>query len=291
MSMKSPNHLSADSPEITRQLYEKRHSLNVIEGNLLGPSPLMKHKRPTSMLGLPNEKSRLRRRLSTIVFRVIVIGSKAVGKTSLVHRYINGDYSDFYSPTVSDVFEKSVLRTEDNSVYNLKIYDTAGDLQYEFPAMYGLTIAEGDMFILIYSVENRKSFATLEKMWMDILQRKDKNIGKLPVVLVGNKSDVSATRRVVTEEEGEALADAIQCPFLEVSAKNGGCHVDGIYESLLQEFEKTDDNNGSSSGRPIEACGFAASVRKGRSNTAQIGKTSFSLKQKRKSFKGRCSVM
>ena len=275
------------SPEITRQSYQKRHSLNVLDENHICASR-MQMKRPSSMLGLSRNRanSSRSRRLSSFVFRVIVIGSKAVGKTALVRRYVNSEYTDLYSPTVSDVFEKTLLREEDNAIYMLRLYDTAGDLQYEFPAMFAVTVMEGDMFIMVYSVENLKSFKSVEKTWTDILSRKDKQPGQIPTVLVGNKADVSATRRMVSEAEGQALADSMKCPFLEVSAKTGGNQVEKVYDSLLAELSKQSDlfpAGGNMNPGDL--------VAKGKDRSDSEKRRSFSLAGRRKSFKSHCSVM
>eukprot|EP00112_Aurelia_sp_Birch-Aquarium-sp1_P006193 Seg1689.10 transcript_id=Seg1689.10/GoldUCD/mRNA.D3Y31 product="GTP-binding protein Rhes" protein_id=Seg1689.10/GoldUCD/D3Y31 len=226
------------TPEITRTSYQKRHSLNTIDtASLLSAN---KPKRSSSYLGLPRLRSKSQNSshdVTSLVFRVVVIGSKRVGKTSLIRRYLYDTYTEAYKATVSDIFEKTLTREDERVLYAFKIHDTAGDLQFEFPAMFGLTAAEGDMFILVYSVENKKSFDLVESVWKEIVKRKERHAGDIPVVLVANKSDVSATRRKVTETEGQKLAETINCPFFEVSAKTGN-QIGQIYDSLLRENDK-----------------------------------------------------
>ena len=220
----------------------------IVENDLLGKS-FKKPSRPSSLVGLPRIRSRSQndaKDVSSLVFRVILIGSKRVGKSSIIHRYLKGTFSDAYRPTVSDIYEKTVMRSEGDVLNMFKIYDTAGDLQYEFPAMFGLTVAEGDMFALIYSVENRKSFEIIKTVWQNIVDLRDRE-KDIPFVLVANKADVSATRRKVSETEGHELSKEIDCPYVEVSAKTG-LHIDSIYRHLLEEKDiigqRDNDQNG-----------------------------------------------
>eukprot|EP00795_Rhopilema_esculentum_P004274 gene4274-20470_t len=242
--MGSENHLSPTTG-VTRINYQKRHSLNMIDDKLISHFDKLK-KRPNSLLGLPRLRSKSHsdhRTVSSLVFRTAFIGSKGVGKTSIVHRYLSDTYTDKYQPTVSEIYEKHVMRNDDEAMIMFKIYDTAGDLQFEFPAMFGLTVMEVDMFVLVYSVENRKSFEMIKSLWKEIPEKKCKQEGEVPMVLVGNKSDVSATRRKVSETEGSKLAEEIDCPFFEISAKTGQ-DVGSIYNALLNENERIENRKG-----------------------------------------------
>ena len=242
--MGSENHLSPTTG-VTRINYQKRHSLNMIDDKLIGNFDKLK-KRPNSVLGLPRLRSKSQldhKTVSSLVFRTAFIGSKGVGKTSIVHRYLSDTYTEKYQPTVSEIYEKYVMRNDDEAMIMFKIYDTAGDLQFEFPAMFGLTVLEVDMFVLVYSVENRKSFEMIKSLWKEIPEKKCKQEGEVPMVLVGNKSDVSATRRKVSETEGRKLAEEIDCQFFEISAKTGQ-DVGSIYSALLNENEKIENRKG-----------------------------------------------
>ena len=234
------------APEITSVSYQKRHSL--VATNDLLTKNFRRQSRPLSFSGFPRLRSKSQndmKDVSSLVFRVIVIGSKGVGKSSIIHRYLTDTFSEAYRPTVSDIYEKTVMRSNSDTLNMFKIYDTAGDLQYEFPAMFNITVAEGDMFALVYSVENRKSFEIIRSIWQNIVKLKEESKDALPFVLVANKADVSATRRRVTEGEGLELSEEIDCPYVEVSAKTG-FKIDSIYTHLLEVREAIEkgDNNG-----------------------------------------------
>ena len=184
----------------------------------------------------PSRRVRHRRSLLSFVYRVVLLGNKNVGKTSLIKRYVTGEYTDEYIPTVSDMYEKTVTRDNDIAFYTLRMYDTAGGMKYEFPAMYRMTVSQGDIFILIYSVDNRESFLELSKLWKDIKELKGKENEDLPAVVVGNKMDIRNSKRQVSEEEGQKFADEIDCAFIEVSAV-ADINIDNIFQNLLSELE------------------------------------------------------
>jgi len=72
-------------------------------------------------------------------------------------------------------------------------------------------------FIIVFSIENLKSFNEVSKWRNHILRVKDSVEG--PIILVANKSDLES-ERVVSREEVEALAKSYNIPFIEASAKN-----------------------------------------------------------------------
>eukprot|EP01119_Soliformovum_irregulare_P011649 TRINITY_DN2942_c0_g1_i1.p2 TRINITY_DN2942_c0_g1~~TRINITY_DN2942_c0_g1_i1.p2 ORF type:complete len:114 (+),score=17.10 TRINITY_DN2942_c0_g1_i1:548-889(+) len=75
-------------------------------------------------------------------------------------------------------------------------------------------LRHGSTFVLVYAINSRSSFATIDTYYRFIKKYKT----EFKIVLVANKSDVQD--RTVSTEEGKDLAKTLQCPFYEVSAKN-----------------------------------------------------------------------
>lgn len=115
----------------------------------------------------------------------------------------------------------------DNAVCTLQITDTGGS--HSFPAMERLAIQRGQAFVLVYAVNNRKSFDNLKSFYSDILAVKSSLEGT-PLMVVGNKCD--SVDRDVTEAEGSKLAKQWQCSFIETSAKQE-FHTRELFEQLL----------------------------------------------------------
>src|SRR3989338_8821361 len=97
----------------------------------------------------------------------------------------------------------------------LEILDTAGTEQ--FTAMRDLYMKNGQGFVLVFSIIALSTFNELPDLREQILRVKDTD--NVPMVLVGNKCDLS-DQRVITTEQGKELAQRFgNCAYLETSAK------------------------------------------------------------------------
>ncbi|XP_007433644.1 GTP-binding protein Di-Ras3 [Python bivittatus] len=158
-------------------------------------------------------------------YRVVVFGAAGVGKSSLVLRFIRGTFRETYIPTVEDTYRQVI--SCDKNICTLQITDTTGS--HQFPAMQRLSISKGHAFMLVYSVTSRQSVEELQPIYEQICQIKG-DIQKVPIMLVGNKSD--DTQREVGTSEGEVLATKWKCSFMETSAKMN-YNVQELFEELL----------------------------------------------------------
>eukprot|EP00731_Ephydatia_muelleri_P014136 Em0007g1446a len=148
--------------------------------------------------------------------KIAVMGFRAVGKSSL--------------PTIESTFEKRAkFRGQD---FRIQLVDTAGQDEYSIvPESYTMDL---DGYVLVYSVTSMKSFDVVKIIYEKILNLTGTR--SVPIILVGNKSDLHM-QRVVTLEMGRKLASDYHVPFLESSAKqNEG--VDMIFQRLLEDMEK-----------------------------------------------------
>ena len=83
-------------------------------------------------------------------FRLVVLGSARVGKTSIVSRFLGQKFRDSYTPTIED-FHRKLYRIK-GDVYQLDILDTSGN--HPFPAMRRLSFLTGEFFInLLHTIE------------------------------------------------------------------------------------------------------------------------------------------
>ena len=93
----------------------------------------------------------------------------------------------------------------------------------------------GQGFLLVYSITNESSFEEMKSFHEQILRVKDAS--KVPIVLVGNKSDLEA-ERVVEQSAGKELATVFGCPFMETSAKAGVRCEDAFFGACVCELIK-----------------------------------------------------
>ncbi|XP_048352764.1 GTP-binding protein Di-Ras3 [Sphaerodactylus townsendi] len=191
-------------------------------------------------------------------YRVVVFGAAGVGKSSLVLRFVRGTFREAYIPTVEDTYRQVI--SCDKNICTLQITDTTGS--HQFPAMQRLSISKGHAFMLVYSVTSRQSVEELEQIYEQICQIKG-DIQKVPIMLVGNKSD--DTQREVDTNEGEVLASKWKCSFMETSAKMN-YNVQELFQELLN-------------------------LEKSRSVSLQVDGKKSKQQRKKDKLKGKCSVM
>ncbi|XP_068606155.1 dexamethasone-induced Ras-related protein 1-like [Brachionichthys hirsutus] len=166
--------------------------------------------------------------------RMVILGSTKVGKTAVISRFLNERFEDQYTPTIEDFHRKFYSIRGD--VYQLDILDTSGN--HPFPAMRRLSILTGDVFILVFSLDNRDSFQEVKRLKRQIhetkscLRVKTKENSVVPLVICGNKCDKDCYREV-REDEIEQLVDGDEhCAYFEISAKKN-TNVDQMFQTLF----------------------------------------------------------
>eukprot|EP00485_Elphidium_margaritaceum_P012629 CAMPEP_0202698818 /NCGR_PEP_ID=MMETSP1385-20130828/12053_1 /ASSEMBLY_ACC=CAM_ASM_000861 /TAXON_ID=933848 /ORGANISM="Elphidium margaritaceum" /LENGTH=196 /DNA_ID=CAMNT_0049355613 /DNA_START=49 /DNA_END=639 /DNA_ORIENTATION=- len=167
------------------------------------------------------------------MYKVVVLGEGAVGKSTLTIRLLTENFLDEYDPTIEDSYRKQINLDEDASKpILLDILDTSG--QEEFKSMRDSWIREGDGYLLVYSITSHFSFDALESIRDHILHNKDAEYA--PIVIAGNKSDLAHERQVPTVE-GQQLADLWNVPFFETSAKNK-INNTVVFHQVCHEIQK-----------------------------------------------------
>ncbi|KAF1374207.1 hypothetical protein PFLUV_G00247220 [Perca fluviatilis] len=167
-------------------------------------------------------------------YRMVILGSTKVGKTAIVSRFLNGRFEEQYTPTIEDFHRK--LYSIKGDVYQLDILDTSGN--HPFPAMRRLSILTGDVFILVFSLDNRDSFQEVQRLKRQIFETKSclKNKIKenidVPLVICGNKGDREFYREVQQEEIEQLVAGDEKCAYFEISAKRNE-NVDKMFQTLF----------------------------------------------------------
>ena len=137
----------------------------------------------------------------------------------------------------------------------LEILDTAGTEQ--FTAMRDVYIRNGHGFLLVYSVTSKESLAALQDIKDHIMVVKNGSATNaaavVPMLIVGNKCDVSDSDRVISKSQGQELADAWNVPFYEASAKKRH-NVIEIFKDLLVLIADTVSIEAESFGRKSRCC-------------------------------------
>ena len=148
-------------------------------------------------------------------FKIIVIGDSGVGKSSLTTKATKDYFENYYSPTVGFEFYTFNVRINDKNI-RLQIWDTCGQEVYR--SLINGFYRSASLAILVYSIENQKSFNSLES-WLNEIRTKGNPNVKL--FLIGNKIDLKEKRKVSEEQAKKFQIDYGFDLFLETSAKTG----------------------------------------------------------------------
>jgi small GTP-binding protein len=152
--------------------------------------------------------------------KICMIGTFAVGKTSLVRRFIESKYSEKYHTTVGVKVDKKVVTTDAGET-NLLLWDIEGaESEHDLRKSY----LRGASGYLLVADGTRKD--TLYKA-LELQTRTEETVGPVPFLLLMNKADLSDSWRI-DEREMNALKEK-NWTVLHTSAKTGH----GVEEAFL----------------------------------------------------------
>jgi len=157
--------------------------------------------------------------------KICMLGSFAVGKTSLVRRFVESIFSDNYQTTVGVKIDKKIVRLNGCEVH-LILWDLYGDDDFQKIRWSYFQGAAG--YLLVADGTRR---ATFERA-MELEERARKEIGSVPFVFVINKCDLPDEWELDTEMEDRLVSK--QWTTLRTSAKSG----EGVDEAFLQLTRK-----------------------------------------------------
>ncbi|KAL6058301.1 Small GTP-binding protein Rab1 [Balamuthia mandrillaris] len=146
------------------------------------------------------------------LFKILLLGSQGVGKSSLLGRFADDDFQDSYRTTVGVDFKIRTIDVDDKTI-KLQLWDTAG--QERFKTVTNTYFRGAHGVILVYDITDRKTFTQIEDYWLKEVQNNAPPNAVL--MIVGNKCDLS--NRAVETSVGKDFAQMKEALFLETSAK------------------------------------------------------------------------
>lgn len=165
------------------------------------------------------------------VFKVVLIGDSAVGKSQLLARFARNEFSLDSKATIGVEFQTKTLQI-DNRTVKAQIWDTAGQERYRAVTSAYYRGAVGAM--LVYDMTKRQSFDNMARWLEELRSHADKNI---VIMLIGNKSDLGTLRAVPTEDAKE-FAERESLFFMETSALEA-TNVENAFTTALTEIYRT----------------------------------------------------
>jgi len=158
--------------------------------------------------------------------KICMLGSFAVGKTSLVRRYVESIYSDAYHTTVGVKIDKKVVQVGPQEV-TLVLWDLYGE--DEFQKMRWSYVKGASGYLLVADGTRRATFEKALALEEGVRQA----VGLLPFIFVLNKADLASSWEVDAAMESQ-LADK-RWEVMRASAKTGE-NVDAAFRKLTEKM-------------------------------------------------------
>ena len=173
------------------------------------------------------------------IFKIILIGSSGVGKSSILQRYIQKTFNDSYASTIGvDFFMKSINIGE--KTIKLQLWDTAGT--EKFRSITTGYYRGADAAFVVFDLSAKSSFKAVSE-WIENYYKYKNPDSEKNVVLIGNKVDL-VDKREVTQEEAENYVKDNNIFYFETSAKEGK-NIEECFnfmaEKLLEQYENKDN--------------------------------------------------
>ena len=169
--------------------------------------------------------------------KIITLGNSAVGKSSFILKYTDNSFSQEYLSTLGVDYKHKKIKLKNGKDVRVRIFDTAG--QERFKSVSFSFIKKADGVILIYDISDLDSFKAVDN-WIKSIREIGKE--KLPIVLVGNKCDLSDDERKISLKEGQDKANEFQIPFYETSCKDG-INIKEVFEKLVDDIIEKGNKN------------------------------------------------
>jgi len=160
------------------------------------------------------------------IVRLLTLGDSGAGKSSLLLRYTQNEFTHEYMPTIGIDFRLKTIEARGRTI-KVQVWDTAGQERFRTITHNYYRGAHG--IALVYDVTNESSFQNIRKWIQDVHTYAEQSVN---LVLIGNKCDLVA-KKVVESSRGQALADEYDIRFFETSAKTDS-NVEAAFTCLVE---------------------------------------------------------
>mmetsp|Transcript_19220 Transcript_19220/g.44728 ORF Transcript_19220/g.44728 Transcript_19220/m.44728 type:complete len:228 (+) Transcript_19220:82-765(+) len=159
-------------------------------------------------------------------FKLVLLGDAAVGKSSILMRFLQNKFSDGIETTVGAAFSTKTIEVNESKEVKFEIWDTAG--QERFRSLAPMYYRGASAAVVVYDQTNSVTFDRAQE-WVRQVMTTSTN-PKIVIALAANKMDM-AEQRAIPLEAAEAFAKQEGLVFLETSAKTGK-NVAKLFEAV-----------------------------------------------------------
>jgi len=161
--------------------------------------------------------------------KVIIVGPSAVGKTSVLNRFVHNEFVLRYKMTIGVDFLTKTIEYQPSKVVKLHIWDIGGQERFKFLHRSFYEGAAGAL--IMFDLSRQHTYSSMKTWITEMRSIMDK---KIPKIIIGNKSDlIPEIGQIIVKTEAEDYAKSESCLYMETSAKTGE-NVEKAFLELTQ---------------------------------------------------------
>ncbi|KAJ3429795.1 ras-related protein rab-24 [Anaeramoeba flamelloides] len=168
--------------------------------------------------------------MEKVDMKVVLLGNSYAGKTCLINRYLNNEFTESERQTIAVSFSSKKVFLSKKSI-TMGIWDTAG--AEKFASMSKMYYRKAHAAIVCYEVKSRESYEKL-KFWVDQLRKNEEHcvifIAETKVDQLGEN-----VKRAVPEKEMNQYAQSINARVVQTSAKTN-LGINQLFLSIARDF-------------------------------------------------------
>ena len=168
-----------------------------------------------------------------VLLKTLIAGDASVGKTTLVHRFVEEEFIDTTTMTIGVEFFLKEIEFNNNLTCHLQIFDIGGQDRFRYMVKEYIPGARGAL--LLFDTTNWTSFVNIDK-WSQLLRIYDKD---LPILLLATKYDLKEYSLVADYYADLKKEKLNMIDYIKTSSKTG-LNIDTGFNSLAQHIVNQD---------------------------------------------------
>jgi len=229
----SKNHAEKESEE-----YSNRITRKTFQNNSSSKTDNKKNdiqNKEKNQINQINETLPIKQCISAFKYKIVLIGDVAVGKSSIIKRFILNEFNTNYNGTIGTELSKKSLLISENKIVNLLIWDTCG--QERFRSVTRQYYRDTQAILLVFDLTNEKTFIDMQSWYNDAIEYC--NEVKCIFFLFGNKSDETMKIKVKEKDIKNFTRKNTKIKkYFDVSALNGH-NIDLAFDKISQYLVMT----------------------------------------------------
>ena len=151
--------------------------------------------------------------------KIVLLGHFGVGKTSLIRRFVDNDFSEDYLVTLGVQVKKKEVKIDDKNI-TLIIWDIEGNTSISKARKSYLIGSQG--FIYVFDVTRPETFENIKSEMIFL----DENYPNIPICKIGNKSDL------IDSDEVREFFNQVDFKDCEFTSAKVGDNVENIFMNI-----------------------------------------------------------